>query len=64
MFSIQSIGLTPILLLSPQCVEQGRCRTTLSVHQVGDHMLGQLPLVFPLGSQFGLLGNNRQDVVG
>jgi hypothetical protein len=31
---------------------------------MGQHMLSQFALVLLLGPQFGLFGNNRQDVVG
>jgi hypothetical protein len=31
---------------------------------MSQHMLSQFFLVLPLGSQFGLFGDNLQDVVG
>ena len=63
MFAIESVCLAPILLLSSQCVEQPGYGTALSAQQMCQHMLSQFALVLSFGPQFGLLGNNRQNVV-
>ncbi len=64
MFSIKPICLAPILLLSPQYIEQSGYGSALSTEQVSQHMLGQFFLVLPLSSQSDLFGDNPQDVVG
>jgi hypothetical protein len=64
MIPIKSVCLAPILLLSPQRIEQSGNGAALSAEQMSQHMLSQFFLVLPLGSQFGLFGDNLQDVVG
>ena len=64
MFTIESVCLAPILVLSPQSVQQPGNSTALIGEQMGQHMLSQFAPVLLLGPQFGLFGNNRQDVVG
>jgi hypothetical protein len=51
-------------LLSPQRIEQSGNGAALSAEQMSQHMLSQFFLVLPLGSHFGLFGDNLQDVVG
>ncbi|KKK70749.1 hypothetical protein LCGC14_2920860 [marine sediment metagenome] len=64
MIAIKPVCLAPILLLSPQRIEQSGYGATLSAEQMSQHMLSQFFLVLPLGSQSGLFEDNLQDVVG
>ena len=64
MIPIKSVCLAPILLLSPKRIEQSCYGAALSAEQMSQHMLSEFFLVLSLGSQYGLFGNNPQDVVG
>jgi hypothetical protein len=64
MIPIESVCLAPILLLSPQSIEQPGYGAALSAEQMSQHMLSQFFLVLSLSAQFGLFRDDSQDVVG
>jgi hypothetical protein len=49
---------------TPQRIEQPGYGTALSAEQMSQHMLSQFFPVSSLSAQFGLFGDDSQDVVG